>query len=412
MRILYVLFILLSVVPLRAEDTAEARKLLRERGIDKIVFVKRFTYTASNYYTEHVNSAFLPGGNICVLDLETGEVQDLCPELKGGMFERFDLNFDATKIAFAWKKSLEDGYRIYEVGIDGRNLKQILPAPPNEERLVKLYKNWYHHGTDDLSPCYLPDGDFAFVSSRCQYGITCDAPDVLTTTVLYRCAPDGSNLKKLSSSAVSESSPICMSNGQILYTRWEYVDKGSASGKALWAMNPDGTNSVEIFGNNISSPPTFLHGREIPKATGHFVFTGGPHSPYSAFGPINRVDTNGDIRTNNRMESMTPYVDIKEEVGWEFLDKNEHGNKIWYTDRAGHGPLFKEAWPLDRDTFIVSHKPKGKQANDPKGYGLYLLDSTGKVCTLRRSDHSSPRRSNKGNRICGWCIFPRYWWKI
>jgi hypothetical protein len=372
-------FIILS--PLRADETVTAREILLKRGIEQIVFVKRFTYTASNYYTEYVNSAFLPGGNICVLDLKSGVVTDLCPELKNGVFERFDLDFNATKIVFAWKKSFHEGYRLYEAGIDGSGLRQVLPAPANEERLMKLYKNWYHHGTDDLSPCQLPGGDICFVSSRCQYGITCDAPDTLTTTVLYRCSPDGTRLKKLSGSAVSESSPVCLSDGRILYTRWEYVDKGSVSVKSLWSMRPDGTGTSEVFGNNIALPPTFIYGREIPDSSGWFVFTGAPHSPYTAMGPIFRVNTNGDIRTKTQMESMTPQVRITDETGWEFFDTQINS---WSIDREGHGALFKEAFPLDKDLFIVSHKPKGTAVIDPKGYGLYLLDSKGNVLPIYR----------------------------
>ena len=381
-----ILFFLLLAAVLPADEFRPARERLCEQGIDKIVFVKRFTYTAANYYAEHASSAFLPGGNICMLDLKSGETTDLCLELTGGMFERFDLNFEAEKVVFAWKRSRDEGYRLYEVGIDGNGLRQVLPPPSNEERLIKLYRNRYHHGTDDLSPCYLPGGDICFTSTRCQYGTACDAPDVLTTTVLYRCSPDGTDLKKLSSSPVSESSPTIMSDGRILYTRWEYVDKGSVAVKALWAMRPDGTGTAAIFGNNVALPPTFQHGREIPGHSGWFIFTGGPHSPYTAIGPIFRVDTNGDIRTAERMQSMTPYAAIKKEVGWEFWDRETNQ---WYTDRAGHGPLFKEAFPLTKDLFLVAHKPKGLGCNAPNGYGIYLLDSKGNVLPVYRDENIS-----------------------
>ncbi|MDO5554811.1 MAG: hypothetical protein Q4G68_13720 [Planctomycetia bacterium] len=374
MRILLCLFMFATT--LKADEYQSAREILRQLGVEQIVFVKRFTYTASNYYAEHVNSDFLPGGNICVLDLASGRITELCPSLREGVFERFDLDFDAEKIVFSWKSSLDEGYRLYEVGLGGENLHPVLPPPNNEKRLVKLYSDRYRHGTDDLSPCYLPDGDICFTSSRCQYGITCDAPDTLTTTVLYRCAVDGANLRKLSNSAVSESSPVCMKDGRILYTRWEYVDKGSACIKALWAMHPDGTGTEEIFGNNVALPPTIQHGREIPSEAGQFVFTGGPHSPYTAMGPIGIVNTRCDIRTESRIKWITPYVQIREEVGWDFWDQDTHQ---WYTDRAGCGPLFKEAFPLTEDLFLVAHKPQGPPCNAPNGYGIYLLDASGTV---------------------------------
>ena len=97
-----------------------------------------------------------------------------------------------------------------------------------------------------MQPCYLPDGGIAFISTRCQYGILCDAPDDFTTTVLYRMDADGRNLRKLSNSSVSEASPVVLPDGRILYTRWEYVDKGAVSVKCLWAMRPDG---IGVVGN-------------------------------------------------------------------------------------------------------------------------------------------------------------------
>ena len=46
-------------------------------GFDKILFSRRFTYTANHYYTEYVNSRWTPGGNLCVLDLKTGRATEL-----------------------------------------------------------------------------------------------------------------------------------------------------------------------------------------------------------------------------------------------------------------------------------------------------------------------------------------------
>lgn len=354
---------------------------LRSRGVDKIAFVKRKTYTANHYYTEYLNSKYLPGGGIFVLDLNDGSEKNLASELQGGVFERMDLNFDATKVAFAWKKSEQEGYRLYEVNIDGTGLHQLIPTPSNEAALISAYeKEGYHHGTDDMSPCYLPDGGIAFVSTRCQYGILCNSPGYFTTTVIYRCDADGSNVRKLTNSSVSEASPSCTADGQILYTRWEYVDKGAVSAKCLWSMRPDGTNSQEVYGNDISLPPTFIYGRDIPGESNLYVFTGTPHYPQSGMGTIILADTKKNIRTRDVMTYVTPYTDITDEGGWDFLD--EKGE--WYNDNKGSGPLFKEAFPLSKELFIVSHKPAGGVYTKPNGYGIYLLDSKGVATEIFR----------------------------
>jgi hypothetical protein len=359
---------------------------------DKLVFVKRKTYTANHYYTKHINSQWLPGGNLCVLDLKTGQVNELVPELMGGVFERFDISFDADKIVFAWKAGPEQGYRLYEVDIDPvtgaraeSELRQLTCPPENEAELQQKYRVGYHHGTDDMQPCYLPDGGIAFVSTRCQYGILCDGPDIFTTSLIYRMDADGTNMRKLTNSSVSENAPVMLPDGRILYTRWEYFDKGAVSVKCLWAMNPDGSRSVEIYGADIALPPTMIHGRPIPGTSSEYVVMGVPHCPHNNMGTVIRLDMTKNIRTRDPMTYMTPYVDIKSEGGFHFL----HESGEWQRDRAGKGPLFADPYPLSRNLFLVSHKPIGKKWSHPTAYGLYLLDETGAVTPVYKDNDTS-----------------------
>jgi hypothetical protein len=349
---------------------------------EKIIFVKRFQYNSNHYYTDFINSQFMPGGNICILDAKTGKVTEVVKGLEGGVFGRFDLSFDAKRIVFAWKKGADDGYRIYECGIDGAGLRQLTFPEPNEPELVRKYQKGYHHGTDDMEPCYLPDGGICFISTRCQFGILCDGADVLTTTVLYRMDGDGKRMEKLTNSSVSEATPTMMEDGRILYTRWEYVDKGAVSVKCLWAMRPDGSGSAEIYGNDISLPPTLIQGRVIPGSSTEFVALGAPHYPQSAVGTVIRIDTTKNIRTREPMTYMTPDVDIQNEGGFAF--RQSDGN--WQHDKTGSGPLFRDPYPISAKSFLVAHKPTGTPWHDPKGYALYKLDEAGKVELIHRDE--------------------------
>ena len=54
-----------------------ARKILSDRGIDKLVFVKRLTFHSSHFYTDFIDGCSRFGGNLCLLDLNSGEVTDL-----------------------------------------------------------------------------------------------------------------------------------------------------------------------------------------------------------------------------------------------------------------------------------------------------------------------------------------------
>jgi len=362
-------------------------------GFEKLLFVKRYTYTSNHYYTEFINGEWHPGGNLCLLDLKSGAVTDLVPELKEGVFERFDLDFDARHIVFAWKSAAQTGYRLYEIEINPQTgerigeLKQLTFPQTDEAELVKLYRvfDHYHHGTDDMHPCYLPDGDICFISTRCQYGILCDGPDDFTTTLIYRLSRKDGSLRKLSNGSVSEASPSILPDGRIMYTRWEYVDKGAVSVKCLWAMQPDGSNSAEIYGNDIALPPTFLYGRPIPGKLNHYCFLGTPHCPQNGVGTVITIDMNKDIRTRDPMTYITPYVDIRSEPGFDF--KTESGR--WKTDRKGQGVLFKDPYPLSERLFLVSSKPNGPEWNDLHAYGLSLLNEKGAVADIYRDKEFS-----------------------
>ncbi|MHC5058480.1 MAG: HzsA-related protein [Planctomycetota bacterium] len=370
------------------EDMPATRSALRETfGIDEVVFIKRYPYTANHYYTEYLNSRWMPGGGIFVLSLADGTERQIATELKGGIFGRMDISFDATRVVFDWKRSNGEGYRIYEVSIDGSGLRQVLEAPADEAEVVKKYRLGYHHGSDDMHPCYLPDGGFAFVSTRCRTSTLCHGGDVFTTTVVYRMDADGSNLRQLSFGALSEFTPTILPDGRIMYARWEYVDKGAVAAKCIWAMRPDGTASSEVYGNDIGFPTTMIQARAIPGAPGKYVILGCPHFPQNGLGTVVRLDMNQPIRTTDPITYITPYVKLLAEGGWHFIEGSTGRMRC---DRKGSGPLFRDPYPLDEDHFLVAHKPRGFGTSYEKnGYGLYLLDSSGKVLAFHRDPEIS-----------------------
>jgi hypothetical protein len=380
----------------RALDAVRHEALVRANPLfdfRRLLFLKRYTFQSSHFYTDFIDGCVEFGGNLCVLDLETGEVTDLIPEMRHGIFGRFDLHFSAQKVVFDWKASPQAGFRIYEIEIDpdtGVRLggpRQLTYPPDDEAARIARYSHpehtpgpgAYYHQTDDMHPCYLPDGGIVFTSTRCEYGTLCDAPDILSTTVLYRMDGDGSHLEKLTNSPVSEFCPTMMADGRVLYTRWEYVDKGQLGVKCLWAMGPDGAGSVEIYGNDIPFPPTFMYGRQLPGDRHGFVFVGTPHYPQGgSFGTIIRVDTRKDIRTRLPMSYITPHVDIRQEAGW-----NQLRDGRWQRDQRG--PLYTDPYPLSKDFYLVAYNPD-RPWNDETAYGLYLLDSFGNHQLIYRDE--------------------------
>ena len=363
-----------QIEQLRHQALVQCNPLL---NFDKLLFVRRYTYQANHYYTDFINGCKHFGGNLCVLSMSDGEVKELVPELAGGIFGRFDLSFDGRRVVFDHKPAIGRGFRIWEVGVDGRGLRQLSFDPPDEEARIKKYKinEMYQHHTDDMHPCYLPDGGICFISTRCERGILCDAPDLFTTTTIYRMDADGGNMEVLSDSPVSEASPSVMNDGRILYTRWEYVDKADVVIKCLWAMRPDGSGSAEIFGNDITFPDTMLHGRAIPGGNSRFVVIGAPHMPLGV-GTVIRLDIRYPIRTRQPMTYITPDIDILQEHGYNHLR-----NGRWV--RELNGPLYVDAQPLSNRFFLVSCNPD-KTYNDVKAWGLYLLDEFGNRVPIYR----------------------------
>ncbi len=390
-------------VPAAAESphqfNAQAAARLLAHGIEELVFVRRYTLSANHVYTEYVNSRWTPGGGLCVLDLKSGEVREIAAELtRTGVVNRFDVSFDARRIAFDFKASHDEGYRLYEVNADGTGLRQVTFPPENEAELVARYRRGYHHGTDDMHPCYLPDGGIAFATTRCQYGVLCDSGDGFTVKNLYRIDAEGGNMRPLTNSALSEATPAMLPDGRILYHRWEYVDKTAGNIKSLWAMNPDGSNSVEIYGNDVAFPETMIYARPIPGSPGKIVMLGASHCcPNNAMGAVIKIDRRDDIRSIDTMQFITPDIHALRHNGFHF--RGDDGE--WVYDTSGKlGRLFKDPYPVTEDLYIVSHKPKGLDWADPTGYELCLLDGQGRTTPLYRDEkvsvwHAYPLKPRK-----------------
>jgi hypothetical protein len=226
----------------------------------------------------------------------------------------------------------------------------------------------YGHWTDDLHPCYLPDGGIAFASSRPEHSVLCGGYS-LTCTTLHRMHAEGSDLVELSQGALSEFTPTMMDDGRLLYNRWEYVYKGIAAVQPLWTMRPDGSGSEEIYGDNIANPGVFVQGRQVPGRKDLVVATGCGHEPLSV-GTIVLLDLHKSKRTIEAITYVTPDTDVR---GLRGLYQKRNGR--WIRDDV-YGPFYCDPYPLSDKSFLVACNPD-KRYNDPAGYGIWLIDVFG-----------------------------------
>ncbi len=337
---------------------------------DRLLFLKQ-KHRGVSIYTGHTADGN-PGGNLCVLSPVSpgGKVTELVPELAGGIFGRFDLSFDATKIAFCYTKEGEQ-YRIYEIDIDpktglrapGKSLRQITSLGKKEAQTIRLYEGSISgRGYDDMDPCYLPNGKIMFSSTRAHRCVLC-APQ--TATTLHVMDGDGKNIRCISSGQVNELAPCLLDDGRVAYTRWEYVDKGFGNAQSLWVLHPDGSGSDHLYKNTIVRPGAMINVRSIPGSR-RFVTIGVGHHGGLA-GPVVIIDTRHNRRDSKAMTNITP------EISYPGLFPMKGTNGCGW---------FREPHPFSEKFFLVSHN--APPAGETKRFGIYVLDAWGNRAELYR----------------------------
>lgn len=223
---------------------------------DKIVFALRKTgqdghwYANFGYYAHNAEEkAYTEDSKLCIYDIPSEEVKVLFEDTKG-TYRDPQVHYDGNTILFSYRKGGEDDFHLYETDVNGSYLQQITDGPYS-----------------DIEPTYLPDGDIMFVSTRCNRWVNCWATQV---AVLYRCKRDGSGITQISANIEHDNTPSVISNGQIIYTRWEYIDRSQVDFHHLWIMNPNGTKQRVLFGNQTSSVPSaclLIDAKQIPGTT-------------------------------------------------------------------------------------------------------------------------------------------------
>jgi len=362
----------------------KARWALRELAFsnpcidfDEIVFVKRQWPWCNHQCSHRVGEAQIPGANLCVLKglSPDGEVREILGEAHaGGGIGRFDLSYDATRIVFPYaaprpvptkygygQPGVRGGacimYDIYEIDMDGNNLRQLTDNPVSE----------------DTEPVYLPDGRIAFMTSRDDRYVQCG--DWALACGIYSMAADGSDLRRITEPKEGEFYPNMLEDGRIMYTRWDYVMKGYNVIQQLWAVNPDGRGASLLFGDHYAfsvGPIAFFEARQIP-GTRMVICTGGAHHNTCA-GPIMVLDLDQNRGTRTAMVNVTP------EVGYPEINSRVF-REVVYEELAGKGVSntrnatgwYSSPYPLSEKHFLVAASFEPNNAARA-GYGLYLMD--------------------------------------
>jgi hypothetical protein len=316
-----------------------------------IVFTKHFNMGGSHYaYTEAQSDAqhernFIPGSALCLLEMEGcyGKVRTLIDE-PDGVIRDPDVSYDGRRILFAWKKSERgDDYHLYEMEVETGKVRQLT----------------FGLGFADYEGAYLPNGDIIFNSTRCVQIVDCWWTEVSN---LYICDKDGKYLRRLTFDQVHTNFPTATEDGRVIYTRWEYNDRGQIYVQGLFQMNPDGTAQTEFYGNDSWFPTTILHARSIPGTQKVMAVLSGHHSHQR--GKLAIIDTR-----KGRQEAS----------GVHFIAPVREAQAVRVDSYGQEGDQFQYPYPLSETEFLVTYDPQGSPNRKyVRPYAIYFMTIDGR----------------------------------
>lgn len=226
-------------------------------------------YANIGYYAHDPNrKAWREGAKLYRWDSVSGDLKTLVDDPRGGIRDP-QVSYDGSKVLFSYRKGGTENYLLYEIDLDGTNLRQLTDG-----------------AYDDFEPSYLPNGDIVFVSTRCKRWVNCWLTQV---AVLHRCDADGGNIHPISSNNEHDNTPWPLPDGRILYTRWEYVDRSQVDYHHLWVSNPDGTGQMIFFGNQ-KPGIVMIDAKPIPHSNKVLAIFSPGHGMVEHAGPLAVVD--------------------------------------------------------------------------------------------------------------------------
>ena len=276
-----------------------------------------------------------------------------------------------ARASYHFRRTVEPTH-IFEIGVDGRNLRQLTSG------------EW-----SDLDPTYTPGGDIVFVSERCGTSLQCNEYDKDETSCnLYVMKPDGSGIRRLSVNKDGDYLPHTLDDGTIAYLRWEYHERSWAFIQSIWTIRPDGTGADAIFKQHFVNPWALEDARSIPGSKKLVCIAAGHHT--LAVGPVVVVDPSLGINEPKGMAIVTP--DVKPpEGGMDGVPVPEGGTQ-------DGGGLYSTPWALSEKCFLVSYTYSNKET-DAKGYGstwwMYSATRNSSIAT-RPSPASCRCRCGRG----------------
>lgn len=350
----------------RAEFYFEVRALRRQiimshpaLDFEKILINRNPPTTQCHNGDQHLGIHSRPGPGLTILtDWKNNPQAEaiLKDKLPVGAVRNPDMNYDADKVVFAFcdhSGKERKRFWLYEAALDGSSVRQLTGTERDP------FKTWHDRATvviEDNDPCYMPDGNIVFISTRSQSFGRCHGGRYNPAWVLYKCDANGDNISQMSFANENEYEPSILNDGCIIFTRWEYTNRHEMLFHKLWTCRPDGTLVTHYYGNDTIDPMEVLEASAIP-GSDKIIATALGHHSYNT-GTTIMLDVKKGENGEEPVTHLTPETPYSESHGWP--DKH-----------------FSHPYAITEDLFLVSranHTVTELLENDR---AIYLIDTLG-----------------------------------
>lgn len=355
------------------ETVCKARRAQRLKPLlaktSSIIFAKHQVFgSQSGIYNITETEGLNPGEVSALCQIQLAPEKDgvfatveTLKDPEGGMLRDPELSYDAKRLLFAWRQTTQNrgttgvsapdtgNYQIYEMELATGKIRQL---------------------TDDLTyganyePCYLPNGNILFNSARIVQEITCGWGD---HSNLFVMNGDGKYQRRLGFDQVSTQFPTVLNNGQVVFLRRDYNDRGQSSAHSLIVMNLDGTGQTEFYGNQTGLPNSFMHPRAISGSDKVVCVLSGYHTRQG--GQLALVDIR---KGRNYGEGVTQLPQRTAPPSGPGYDDGYLKDQVQYAN----------PYPLSETEFIVSRSDVWCSSKTGGGlgeqYGIYFMMADGR----------------------------------
>ena len=326
-------------------------------AFNKLLFVRRNTGDGLPQNWQNVNSVGKTScqDTLAALDVAQDTASNVYVPAANAFIGYPNLHWNADRLIFTSQSGAGGPYGVFEVGIDGSGLKQLSPttAPAGSD------VNWF-------DACYLPNDDILMCSTAGFAGVPCVTGSDHVGN-LYRLTRPTGTIRQLTFDQDQNWGPTVLSDGRVMFTRWEYSDLAHYFSRILMTMMPDGLEQFARYGSNSYWPGSLLDVKPLPNNPSRFVGVVSGHHGVKREGELILFDeTKGTQEADGVVHRYCGPNPVVPEVRDQYIDERNP----W--------PRFVQPVPLDDKQLIVAAR-----TSSTGKFGIYLVDQFDNYTLLR-----------------------------